>query len=53
MSKLEYKARIHKLAKDIIDEGGDRDDVLLALTEASIEFMDEARQILKAQDKRA
>jgi hypothetical protein len=47
MSKIEYKARIHKLVKDIIAEGGDRDQVLLALTEASIEFMEEARQILK------
>ena len=46
MSKAAHKARIHKLAQDIIAEGGDRDDVLLALTEASMEFMEEARQIL-------
>ena len=51
MTKAAHKARIHKLAAEIIEEGGDRDDVLLALTEASMEFMEEARQLLKDKDK--
>ena len=48
--KTVYKERIHKLARDMLAEGADKDDVMLALTETSIEFMQEVRQMLKEQD---